>query len=104
MEKSAKVVFRKRAKCAIRDIAFYVEMHGYPETAENFAEKLVHFGLSLSVFPGKYPVCRQPQFAKRNMHCAVFHKDYIFVYKLVKNELIIYNLIHCNTNPAFQSA
>lgn len=103
MEKKEKVIFRKKAKFAIRDIAFYIELQGYPETAEKFVEKLVRYGHSLSVFPDKYPICKQPQFAKRNMHCAVFHKNYVFVYKLVKTELIIYNIIHCNTNSVFQS-
>jgi hypothetical protein len=74
---------------AIRDIAFYVEKQGFPETAEKFAENLINFGLSLSIFPGKYPVCRQPQFAKRNMHCAIFNENYIFVYKLVEPSTII---------------
>ena len=103
MEKKEKIVFRRKAKLAILDIAFYIELEGYPETAEKFVEKLVRFGHALSVFPDKYPICKQPQFAKLSMHCALFHKNYIFIYKQVKSKLIIYNIIHCNTNPVFQS-
>ncbi len=111
MEKKEKVIFRNKAKLAIRDIAFYIELHGYPDNAEKFAEKLVQFGQSLSLFPNKYPICKQPQFARRSMRCAVFHKNFIFVYKLVKSEtsaplntsLIIYNIVHCNTSTVFQS-
>lgn len=103
MEENQNIVFREKAKLAIRDIAVYIELNGYPETAEKFVEKLLSFGSSLAVFPNKYPLCKQPQFAKRRMHCAVFHKNYVFVYRLVKNSLVIYNIIHTNTNPAFHT-
>ena len=97
------VIYAPKAKNSINNIAVYIEKKGYPETAEKFADKLYKFGNSLIDFPEKYPVCKQARFAKRNMCCAVFHKNYIFVYKLVQNELIIYNIIHCNANPAFYS-
>jgi len=103
MEKNEKIIFREKAKCSIRDIAFYIEQKGYPETAEKFTEKLVNFGNSLAGFPDAYPVCKQLQFFRRNMRCAVFHRNYIFIYKVVNNILIIYNVIHCNTNPVFHS-
>lgn len=104
MEKKEKIIFREKAKRSIRDIAFYIEHRGYPETAEKFAEKLVQFGNSLVGIPKLYPICKQTQLAKYKLHCAVFHKNYIFVYKFVKNTLIIYTVIHCNTNPVFHSA
>ena len=97
------VIYAPKAKSSINKIAAYIEEKGYPETAEKFINKLYDFGNSLAVYRQAYPVCRQPRFAKRGMHCAVFHKDYIFVYKLVKKELIIYNIIHCNTNPVFHT-
>ncbi|OFY39308.1 MAG: hypothetical protein A2275_13105 [Bacteroidetes bacterium RIFOXYA12_FULL_35_11] len=104
MEKEKfEVVFRPKASDSIDKIVIYIEENGYPETAIKFSNKLYKFAYSLTLFPNKYAVCRHPQFAKRNYHCAVFHKNYIFVYKLVKNHLVIYNIIHCNTNPVFHS-
>jgi plasmid stabilization system protein ParE len=103
MEKKGKVVFRDKALHSIRDIALYIALQGYPETAEKFTEKLVDFGKSLGDFPNAYPLCYLPQFSRRKMRCVLFHKNYIFVYKAVKNTLFIYNVIHCNTNPAFQA-
>lgn len=102
MEQKEKVVFRKKAKQAIRAIAIHIADTGHPEIAENFAKELVQFGYSLSSFPLKYPQCRQPAFAKREMHCAVYRKNYLFVYKPQGTRVIIYNIIHTSTKPMFQ--
>jgi plasmid stabilization system protein ParE len=100
VEKKPKVIFKETARIAIRKIACFIEERGYPETAEKFTDKLFEFGNSLAGFPGAYIVCKQKRLALKQMHCAVFHENYIFVYKLVKNSLIIYNVIHTKTNPA----
>jgi len=97
------VIYAPTAKNSIRKIAAYIEDKGYPETAEKFINKLYNFGNSLADYHFAYPVCKQPQFAKRNMHCAIFNENYIFVYKLVETQLIIYNIIHCKTNPGFHA-
>lgn len=94
-----KVIFSPKAKKSIDKIIDYIEERGYPETAEKFANKLYDFGNSLAVFPDKYPFCRQPQLTKRKMRCAVFHKNYFFVYMRLKNTLIIFNIIHSKTHP-----
>ena len=78
------VIYAPKAIESIRKIAAYIEDKGYPETAEKFIHKLYDFGNSLADYHFAYPVCHQPQFAKRNMHCAVFNDNYIFVYKLIK--------------------
>ncbi len=104
MEKTKpKVIFKPKAEDSIFQIYCYIAKQGYPERAEKFFNALYDFGNSLADFPKSYPVCRQAILAKRNMHCALFHKNYIFVYMHVKNTLVIYNVIHCNTNPAFHS-
>ena len=92
-----KVSFRKRAIKKIRNVAIYIESKGYPDTAINFATRLFDFGESLADFPEKYPVCRKKEWAKRNLQCAVFKKDYIFIYKLHNDELVIYNVVHALT-------
>lgn len=103
MEKKPKVVFKENSRVAIRNIACFIETKGYPETAEKFANKLFDFGNSLSGFPDVYPLCKQKQLALKQMRCAVFYKHYIFAYKILKGELIIYNIIHSSTNPVFYS-
>jgi plasmid stabilization system protein ParE len=103
VEKKEKIIFKEKAKQAILDIALYIENRGYPETAEKFAQKLVLFANSLASFPKGYPICKQKQFAKYQLHCAVFHKNYIFVYKLIKNTVVVYTVIHTNTSVAFYS-
>jgi len=102
--KKLKVVFKPKADRQILNIMIYIATKGYPERSVKFSDKLYEFGYSLGILPEKYPVCRQKQLAKRKMRCAVFKKNYIFVYKPVKHQLIIYNIIHCKTNPAHYSA
>ena len=95
MEKEKhKVIFLRAAEKNIFQIYIYLVLQGYPETAERFTDKLYDFGYSLANFPDKYRLCRFPKFSRRSLHCAVFDRAYIFTYKVVKNKLIIYNVIH----------
>ena len=94
MAEKKQVIFRKKAKQSIEEVSLYVEQNGYPETAEQYAQRMIDFGYSLTIFPNKYPICRFEKFAKRTLHCAAFDKTYIFVYKTVRNQLVIYNIIH----------
>lgn len=103
MEQTSKIEYKKKAAESIANIAYYITKKGYPDNAKRFAEKLYEFGNSLLNLNSKYPICKQTQFAKHKLHCAVFQKDYIFVYKVVNNTLIIYTVVHCNTNSAFHS-
>ena len=92
-----KVIFLRGAEKNIFQIYSYIVLQGNPETAENFIDKLYDFGYSLADFPNKYRLCRFPKFSKRSLHCAVFDRTYIFTYKIVKDKLIIYNVIHSKT-------
>lgn len=96
MEK-VKVIFKEVARISIRETALSIEKKGYPETALKFAERFYQFGNTLADFPDKYRLCRFPKFSKRSLHCAVFERTYIFTYKVVKNKLVIYNVIHTKT-------
>ena len=96
MEK-VRVTFKEVARISIRETAFSIEKNGYPETALKFAERLYQFGNTLANFPNKYRLCRFPKLSKRSLHCAVFDRTYIFTYKVVKNKLIIYNVIYSKT-------
>lgn len=103
MEQTKKIEFTKKASENITNIAYYITQKGYPDNALRFAEKLYEFGNSLANFPKGYPICKQKQFAKHQLHCAVFHKNYIFVCKLLKNTVVIYTVIHTNTSTVFHS-
>ena len=75
-------------------ISLYIESKGYPITAQNFKRKLFDFGNSLVNFPNKYPFCRKPKLFKNKYRCGIFKKNYIFIYKPFKNNLVIYKIIH----------
>lgn len=89
-----KIEWRKEAAQSIASIADYISEKGFSETSKQYAGRLYAFGESLLVFPGKYPICRFQKLAMRNLRCAVFEHNYIFIYKIVKHILIIYNVIH----------
>lgn len=94
------VINAPKAKKSINIIATYIIKKGYPETAEKFIDKLYDFGDSLVILPESYPICHQKILSRHNMRCAVFYKNYLFVYKVVNDDLNIYNVIHLKTNPA----
>ena len=96
-ERQRKIVFRRRAIKKIGNVAIYIEGKGYPDTAKKFAAQLYDFGASLAGFPEKYAVCRKKAWAKRNLRCAIFKKNYIFIYKIINDELVIFNVVHART-------
>ncbi|MBE9467303.1 MAG: type II toxin-antitoxin system RelE/ParE family toxin [Bacteroidetes bacterium] len=79
---------------SISRIAYYIAQKGNPENAIKFISKMKDFAYSLAIFPEKYPICRHISYAKRKYRCAVLKKYYIFIYKVIKNELVIFNIIH----------
>lgn len=88
------VFYRSTAKNSITRIGAFIGEKGYPERAEKFATRLYLFGESLCILPEKYSICRFPVLARNNMRCAVFAKNYVFIYKIVHRQLIIYNVVH----------
>lgn len=89
-----RVILRKKAQNSISAITEYIDKQGYPDTAYKFSGRIEKFSETLAVFPDKYSICRHPQFAKHDYRCAVFENNYIFVYKMVGKQLVIYNVIH----------
>ncbi len=77
MEEKPKVIFKETARIALRQISCFIETKGYPETAENFANKLFEFGHSLADFPGAYSVCKQKRLALKKC-IAPFFTEAIF--------------------------
>jgi plasmid stabilization system protein ParE len=92
-----KTVYKEKAATSIYNIGFYIEAKGYPVTANKFISELFDFGDSLQTFPDKYPICRKKVWANRKLRCAVFKKNYIFIYKLIGDELVIFNVVHSKT-------
>ncbi len=93
MESKVSIIWKPRSEKSLQSIYNFIAEDS-TANAGNYIDRMVTFGDSLLAFSGKYPVCRQKKFAKRNLHCAVFESTYIFIYKVVKRELIIYNVIH----------
>lgn len=95
--KTEEIVYKPKAIKSIKEISKYIAEKGYPETAEKYSDRLFTFGESLLAFHEKYPFCRFPKLSKRNLRCAIFEQHYVFIYKKVRTELIIYNVVHSKT-------
>ncbi len=93
-KKQITVFIKPKAEKQITAVSVYIEEKGFPFTAEKFAGKMYDFAESLALFPFGYPVCRNNLLKKKNYRCAVFHKDYIFVYKVYRDRLTIHQVIH----------
>ena len=93
-KRAIKITYKKRAATSIHKFGDYIEGRGYPITANKFIGELYQFGNSLSGFPEKYAVCRKKAWAKRNLRCAIFKNNYIFIYKIINSELVIFNVVH----------
>jgi plasmid stabilization system protein ParE len=85
-KKKFKVIYEPKAEQSIFRISVYISEKGYKETAVKFTDRLYNFGDSLALFPEKYPVCKKPLLAKRKLRCAVFKKNYIFIYSQQFNQ------------------
>ncbi len=92
--KKIDVIYRERARKSILNFAIFIDEKGYPSTADKFIKVIMGFGNRLNLFPEKYAICRKHSLEKRKFRCATFKKNYIFIYKVVKSELVIYNVIH----------
>ena len=90
-----KVIFTPKAANGLAFITEFIALNSSFDTAWKYYQRLKQFGSSLNMFPEKYSICRYKIYAKKNMHCATFDNTYIFVYKVVVDELVIFDIIHC---------
>ena len=91
--RKVKITWKPEALEALQNIYDYIWDRS-PQNVENFIELLIDFGDSLGDFPRKYVNCRHKKFSTRNYRCAVFKKNWIFLFKTAPAELIIHNIIH----------
>lgn len=92
MEKEISLIWNKRTHHSISKIYQYIAKNN-PQNAEAFIRRMYAFGESLTILPDKYAPCRFEKFAHRGYHCAVFEKNFIFLYRVKGKRLFICNVI-----------
>jgi plasmid stabilization system protein ParE len=92
-EKKNSLIWRTTALNALEDIYFYIAENN-PGNAAAFIERMLDFGESLVLLPEKFKLCRFKKYAKRGYHCAVFEKNYMFVYSIKAHKVYIYMIHH----------
>lgn len=97
MAKKAIVVFMPKAVTVIDKITLYIARKGFPLTAIKFANELYDFGDSIKTYPRKYPYCTYKKFKIKKYRCAVYKKNYMFIYKVLENRIVVFNIIHVKT-------
>lgn len=90
------VRIRPRAEKSLDNIGDYISKKGYPDTAFAILERMRLFAKSLTIFPEKYSICRQKSYQKRKYRCAVFEDNFIFIHKLIKDEMILLNVVRAS--------
>ncbi len=88
------IVIKRRADRNIKKLALYIADKGYPETAENYVNRLYDFLFSLGNHPNAYALCKNKKWAARNFHCAVFERTYVVPFKIMANPVYVMNIIH----------
>ncbi len=83
-----------RAEQSINKIGEYIADKGYPENSLKFLTRLKLFIESLAIMADKYPLCRHKSFAKRNYQCVPFENNYIIIYKVTADIVLIKNVVH----------
>ncbi len=97
MEERRKVILKLKATEQISAIAYYIARRGNPVNSETFADKLHYFAQSISAFPLKYPFCKAKKFERKGYRCAVYRKDYVFVYGVKEDLVTVFQVVHTLT-------
>lgn len=85
-----KVLFTKKSKNSIFSLIDYLsDIIQMPETAARYADRMHEFGLALGVTPYGWPICKSISLSQKGYRCAVFEKQWIFVYSILNNRIII---------------
>lgn len=92
-KQSYQVIWKERAKKSLQNIFLYIYKDS-PENAIKFNDKLIEFGESIGYIPEKYPISRHKSYKKRNFRSATFKKNYVFLYKIIDNKIVIFNIVH----------
>jgi plasmid stabilization system protein ParE len=79
-EKESKVIWLPEAVNSLQNIYNYIWEQS-PLNAEKFLIQLIDFGEALGKFPSKYALCRHKKFQTKNFRCAVFKRNWVFIYK-----------------------
>jgi len=90
------VVWKPIAIISLQGIYDYIWERS-PQNAEKFVDQLIDFGDTLGDFPDKYAVCRHQKLKDKNFRCAVYKKNWVFIYKVIFEKVIIYNIIHAKS-------
>ena len=92
MEKEISLIWQTRTNNSIAKIYQYIAKND-PHNAEAFILRMYDFGLSLTILPKKFVPCRFEKFAHRGYLCAVFEKNFIFLFRIKGN--IIPKVMFC---------
>ena len=90
-----KVLVNPKAINAISNLVEYITAEiQMPETGMKYGEKMIEFAFSLGEHYAAYKICNYKPWAYQNLKCAVFDKKIVFAFKIVNNQVVIYDIKH----------
>ena len=88
-----KTIINKRAINSINSFYKIISEEGYPERAKKFTKELYDFAYQLTPIAKSFSDCRHKYFAKKNLKCIPYKKNYIFIVSIKNNLIIIHNIV-----------
>jgi hypothetical protein len=63
-----------------------------PLTADKYIDKMLAFADSIAKVPNAYSICKYPKWQLKNLQCATFDKAWVFAFKIIKQQIVIYHI------------
>ncbi len=86
---SREIVIKQTAAENIAEIAWYIESHGLPATAEKFTDDIYDHIIKLSDTRRSHAICREPERALLGYKCVPYKKKYTIVFLETETQLIV---------------
>jgi hypothetical protein len=86
-----KLLFKQSAEKSLQELSDYLsEEIKMPETADKYIDKMKLFAESITKTPNAHSICKYPPWQKRQFFCTVFDKKWVFAFKIVKNNVVVF--------------
>lgn len=90
-----KVLIKPAALKSVKELILYITSEiKMPETGMRYGEKIIKFAEDLGQNWKAYKTCNYQPWAKQGLSCATFDKKYVFAFKAINNNVVIYYIKH----------
>jgi len=88
------IIWQTKAIRSLHSIENYISIDK-PESAINFIDSMIEFGVSLGSFHS-YAPCRHKEYASKGLGCINYKRSYVFFYRATATRLYIVDIVHAS--------